>query len=279
MHFTTLGYSRPDGQTSDHWADIEKLTWEPEFYKYVRPSFAPVGLMIDAWAESYPAGKSHEFPVVIINDLYESWQGAVRFRLICEGKILEEKTQNCEVAPLGDAKLLFTMDIPAKTGKYQVEAILVKPGAESVSSLRDFFVMTEEERLARSGIAVGKPVKASSNMKQSGATTPDAAFDGKMDTRWSSDFSDPQWIAVDLGKVEKISRIILDWEDAHARSYVIEVSPDSQTWKEIYQTDKGKGGTEEIKFAPVDARWVRITGKQRATQYGYSLWEFRVYRE
>ena len=31
MHFTTLGYSRPDGQTSDHWLDVGRLTWEPEF--------------------------------------------------------------------------------------------------------------------------------------------------------------------------------------------------------------------------------------------------------
>src|ERR1035438_1380801 len=31
MHFTTLGYSRPDGQTSDHWLDVKNLTWAPGF--------------------------------------------------------------------------------------------------------------------------------------------------------------------------------------------------------------------------------------------------------
>ncbi|MEI7899843.1 MAG: hypothetical protein WCK89_06290 [bacterium] len=143
MHFTALGYSRPDGQTSDHWADLEKLTWEPEFCKYVRVSFAPVGLMIDAWAESYPPGKQKDFPVVVINDLDESWKGAVRFRLICEGKTIEEKTQKCDIAPLGDSTLSFTIGIPAKTGNYQVEAALIKPGADAVSSLRDFAVMTD----------------------------------------------------------------------------------------------------------------------------------------
>ena len=51
MHFTTLGYSRPDGQTSDHWTKggVAKLQWEPEFYQYVRDAFAPVGMMIDFW--------------------------------------------------------------------------------------------------------------------------------------------------------------------------------------------------------------------------------------
>ena len=53
MHFTTLGYSRPDGQTSDHWLDggVERLEWEPEFYRYVRDAFAPVGLAVNFWPD------------------------------------------------------------------------------------------------------------------------------------------------------------------------------------------------------------------------------------
>ncbi len=89
MHFCGLGYSRsgekprPEGgATSDHWADVEKLAWEPEFYAYVRDAFAPVGLMIDAWAEKYSPGAGRKFPVVVVNDLYEVWQGTVRFRLL-----------------------------------------------------------------------------------------------------------------------------------------------------------------------------------------------------
>ena len=51
MHFTTLGYSRPDGQTCDHWTKggVARLQWEPEFYRYVRDAFAPVSLMVDYW--------------------------------------------------------------------------------------------------------------------------------------------------------------------------------------------------------------------------------------
>ena len=53
MHFTTLGYSRPDGQTCDHWKQggVEKLEWEPEFYRYVRDAFAPVGLAVNFWKD------------------------------------------------------------------------------------------------------------------------------------------------------------------------------------------------------------------------------------
>jgi hypothetical protein len=143
LHFCALGYARPDGQTSDHWLDVEKLTWEPEFYTYVRDAFAPVGLMIDAWAEEYPAGKQQEFPVVVINDLYENWKGTVRLRLLRNGATVQEKTQPCEVPALGDAKRVFSIDVPAKTGKYQVEAALLKPGTDPVRSLRDFRVIAE----------------------------------------------------------------------------------------------------------------------------------------
>jgi hypothetical protein len=137
--------------------------------------------------------------------------------------------------------------------------------------------MSDEERQARLGIAVGKPVQVSSNIKDAGATAPEAAVDGRSDTRWSSAFSDPQWIAVDLGKPVRISKVVLDWEAAFGKSYLLEVSLDGRTWQAIYQKDDGHGGTERIEFPAVEARWVRMRGAQRGTQYGYSLWEFRVF--
>ena len=74
------------------------------------------------------------------------------------------------------------------------------------------------------------------------------------------------------------SCIVLDWEVAFGSAYTIEVSPEGKTWKEVYRTEKGRGRSEEIKFTPVEANWVRLTGDKRGTQYGYSLWEFRSSR-
>jgi len=279
MHFTALGYSRPDGQTSDHWLDVPGLKWEPQFYQYVRDSFAPVGLMIDAWAKEYPAGKAHEFPVVVVNDLDAKWSGSVRVRLTCDGALVKETVRDCEVPAHGDVRLVFPLDIPARTGDCQLEAALIKPGAEPVRSLRDFSIITEEERQARQGIAVGRAVRASSTVHKDGATTPEAAVDGRAETRWSSEASDPQWFAVDLEKPEMISRVTLDWEAAFGKAYAIEVSPDGQKWTEVFRTQDGHGGSENIRFPPVDARWVRMHGTQRGTQFGYSLWEFKVFKD
>ena len=138
LHFTALGYSRPAGATSDHWLDVNKLEWEPEFYNYVRDAFAPVGIMIDAWEDTYPAGQSREFPVAVINDLYAEWKGAVRVRLLRDGTTVLEKSQPCEVPALGRTQLAFPIDLPAPPGNYQLEAALIQPGAAPVRSLRDF---------------------------------------------------------------------------------------------------------------------------------------------
>jgi hypothetical protein len=127
-------------------------------------------------------------------------------------------------------------------------------------------------------LAVGRPVKASSELTKDGQSYPAAyAADGDPGTRWSSEFSDPQWLMVDLGTVQVVTQVELAWEAAYGKAYRIEVSVDEQTWREVYKTQNGKGGAEVIRFAPIGARWVRLTGTKRATEFGYSLWEMKVF--
>jgi hypothetical protein len=280
LHFCGLGYSRHDGQTSDHFVNIKNLTYEPNFRRYVADSFAPTGIMIDFWADDLPASDKRDVSTVVINDLYEPWKGNVRFRLLRGTKTLAEQTQPCEVAPLGDKRLTFSLDVPTEPGRYQIEAALVKKGAHDVRSLRDFAVLTPEQIEARRNLATGRPVKASSVLTLNGQTyRAEFAVDGKSDTRWASEFNkDPQWLAVDLGEMFTISRVEIQWEGAFAKNYSIQVSPDGQTWKTVAGTNKGAGKTETFRFEPTPARWVRVFGKERGTKFGYSLWEIGVYR-
>jgi beta-glucosidase len=126
-------------------------------------------------------------------------------------------------------------------------------------------------------LAQGRPVTASS-VENRPDVAPGNAVDGDDSTRWSSAPSDPQWIAVDLGAMTSISHVQLDWESAYASVYRIQVSPDGITWTDVYSATEGGGGTEEIKFAPTPARFVRMYGTKRATQFGYSLFSFAVYK-
>jgi hypothetical protein len=144
LHFCGLGYSRsgdkprPEGgATSDHFLDLEKLTFEPNFEKYVRDAFAPVGLMLDYWGQDLPAGKEHEFKVVVINDLYENWQGRVRLRLLRNNDAITIRYLSCTVAGLGSQTLSFRQPVPAEPSDYVVMAELMSGQEASVRSLRD----------------------------------------------------------------------------------------------------------------------------------------------
>jgi hypothetical protein len=102
------------------------------------------------------------------------------------------------------------------------------------------------------------------------------AVDGDMGTRWSSAFSDPQFILVDLGAVLHVDDVTLFWETAYAKEYYIKVSKDSSTWVSIFHQVNGAGGVEKVNVSS-DARWVQMLGVQRATQWGYSIYELQVH--
>ncbi len=102
------------------------------------------------------------------------------------------------------------------------------------------------------------------------------AVDGNTSTRWSSAFSDPQWLEVDLGSTASISSVTLQWEAAYATAFQIQTSPDGTNWTSIYSTTTGTGGTQNLTVTGT-GRYVRMYGTARATQYGYSLYEFQVY--
>lgn len=103
--------------------------------------------------------------------------------------------------------------------------------------------------------------------------------DGNTASRWSSDYKDNQWINVDLGTVIQFSAIVLRWEVAYATDYKIQVSADRSVWKDIYSNTTAKGGTEYLNFSPLKARYVRMLGLKRATEYGFSLYELEVYEK
>ncbi len=123
-------------------------------------------------------------------------------------------------------------------------------------------------------VAQGKTATASSTEN---ASFPAAnAVDGNTGTRWSSAFSDPQWLEVDLGSSQPICQVTLNWEAAYATAFQIQVSTDGSTWTPIYSTTTGTGGTQTLAVSGT-GRYIRVYGTARATQYGYSLWEVQVY--
>lgn len=124
-------------------------------------------------------------------------------------------------------------------------------------------------------LALGRPATASSVERAD--TGPECAVDGKGATRWSSQFSDPQWLQVDLGRTVAIGCVRLRWETAYGAAYSLSVSVDGEKWEQVYTASSGQGEDETITLRPVPARYVRLTGQRRGTDYGYSLYSFQVY--
>ncbi len=144
MHFCGLGYSRPEeprGQTSDSWIDIRNLTFEPSFYKYVKPAFAPVGLMVDLWEKEYTSGSKITVPVYVINDLEAPAEQEVTVTFSKEGNDMPEKySQRVTVEPYGVKIIEIEVAIPKEIGMYLLKASTLVNGAE-VFSLRDIPVV------------------------------------------------------------------------------------------------------------------------------------------
>ncbi|MCP9994653.1 discoidin domain-containing protein [Streptomyces werraensis] len=124
-------------------------------------------------------------------------------------------------------------------------------------------------------LSQGRPATASS--QEGDGYAPSAAVDGNLTgTRWASRWSDPQWFQVDLGQRSDLSRVVLTWEGAYGRSYLIQASDDGTDWRTLQTVTGGDGGTDELAVTG-SGRYVRMLGTERSGGYGYSLWEFQVY--
>ena len=144
-------------------------------------------------------------------------------------------------------------------------AVLLASGAAALSPASSV--------AAPSLISQGKP--ATSSSAENAGTPASAAVDGNTGTRWSSAFSDPQWLQVDLGSRANVTQVSLAWEAAYATAFQIQVSDNASTWTTVYSTAAGTGGTQTLSVAGA-GRYVRMYGTARATAYGYSLFEFGV---
>lgn len=275
MHFTALGYSRPDGQTSDHWkpGGIKALEWEREFYRYVRDAFAPVGLSINFWKDKLLPQSQSRIPVVLINDLEQSWNGQVTLRLKGTGNGAPqiERKQQAKLDAFGQAALEFEITWPESCGRYTLEAELSGADGQPVRSVREMEVVDPRAF----GHAYQKPVSASSH--HNAEYLPEYAVDGDIGTFWSSAFQDSAWLAVNLGQTRRIRSVRITWENAYSKAFAIQVSHDGLTWTDVFTEDDGTGGVSQIAIEPVEAVHIRVFCSKRGTQWGHAIRELEVF--
>ena len=131
-------------------------------------------------------------------------------------------------------------------------------------------------RAQQENLALNRPVVASS-MEGAGLEA-GKVNDGLIESRWGSHFEDNEWIYIELNAVYAVHRVVLNWETAYGKSYNIDVSFNGIDWETVFEERSGDGSIDVISFeAPADAQYVRMTGLERGTVFGFSLWEFEIY--
>lgn len=182
------------------------------------------------------------------------------------------------------------VSIPLKQGKQKI--VITSLGNTlrinwlSISADPSFLEETESVETEELGnLSQGKPAFASSeqNHWQEGQLLATKATDGLLTTRWATEWegANPDtenWFIADIESNDsEIKKIVIHWEAAFATAYEIYVSNNNQDWELIFSTTTGKGGVEEISVDPGYYRYVKWQGLKKATQYGYSFYEFQVW--
>lgn len=92
----------------------------------------------------------------------------------------------------------------------------------------------------------------------------------------SAEIQGQQYVQIDLGAVQNISHVKLNWETAFASGYAIQVSSNGTTWSTPYSTTTGDGAIDDISLA-TSGRYIKLALSERGTIYAYSLFEMEVY--
>ena len=133
--------------------------------------------------------------------------------------------------PLGD-RAVQTEDIPAQNARYlriQCGARATQWG-DSMWTLSVFDSSAPNTDLALTATATASSVDSDSDGPQN-------AIDGDPNTRWSSAYEDNQWIQLDFGSAVSFDQVVIVWEQAYARTFVIQASQDAQSWTDVLSVD------------------------------------------
>uniref|UniRef100_A0AAU2VWJ2 Beta-N-acetylglucosaminidase domain-containing protein n=1 Tax=Streptomyces sp. NBC_00008 TaxID=2903610 RepID=A0AAU2VWJ2_9ACTN len=166
-----------------------------------------------------------------------------------------------------DVPVEITVPADTPAGEYEVPFSF---GAEETTLTVRAFPRTAGPDLLRTATA-------SSSGDETADFPASAASDGDPETRWSSPAEDGAWWQAELPAPVRLGQVVLDWQDAYASRYRVQVSADGRTWRTAATVREGRGGHESVRMDAKDTRFIRVQGDGRATEYGYSLWSVQAY--
>ncbi|GAA1719785.1 hypothetical protein GCM10009809_14450 [Isoptericola hypogeus] len=182
------------------------------------------------------------------------------------------------LAPGGSTERTWTFAAGADKASFTVTATGKRGRNDTSASARSSVAVVEAAppgtvHLSFDGVATASSVEG-------GLDRLDARHvnDGDLGTRWASDYSDDQWVQVELAQPSDVSAVRLFWEEACAERFVVQTSVDGETWTDSATVDESTCATDDVELtASGPVSFVRVQGVERATSYGYSLHELWVF--
>ncbi|MFV1883245.1 MAG: discoidin domain-containing protein [Balneola sp.] len=123
--------------------------------------------------------------------------------------------------------------------------------------------------------------------------TSDLAFDGDLNTYWSSAWSggsgenpidpnldgdpDKEWIDVELEYAIELSSVTIHWGENFSTEFEVLASLDGVRWNKVYTETNGDGGMDSIRIeSPTIAKYVRMNAFERNSTFGHNISELVV---
>lgn len=129
MHFAYLGYSRPQGDTSDPFRDIERLELEPHFADYAAEAFKPLGLCLRFFRSTAVAGAELTVRLAAINDHAHAVSGRATLTFEIEGgDVLARAERPFNLAAHGDTVIDLPVTVPGRLGRAVLKAVAAGDG-------------------------------------------------------------------------------------------------------------------------------------------------------
>lgn len=148
--------------------------------------------------------------------------------------------------------------------------------AVSLRMLKKYQQLFAQAYNCQDNLTTGKPVKAS-------AGKPEAAVDGMVDLNTFWEAQSPAWLTIDLQKPHKLDRVEIFpyWDGERYYQYTVELSADNKNWTKVVDqsanTRPATASGDLHKFAPLDARYIRVKMLKNSANSGVHLVEVRAY--
>ncbi len=139
-------------------------------------------------------------------------------------------------------------------------------------------IQNPEENICESSChLVGMDGLAEASSIEANGLEAENAFDGNLNTRWASSYSDDQYLSLDLRRLRVVCGMHINWETALGRDFNIEGSLDGEDWKLIRSIENNESFITSIDGLQDTVRYLRMQGITRGSPYGYSIWEWEIF--